>query len=78
MYKRLQTNDVKIYDRVSHRSFKVNRNDVNVAKTKKYCIGPHVWVHPWACNKTPGYYGVFLTTQKTWNMITKTDRRTWK
>ena len=81
MNKVFQPNDVKIYDRMSHRSFTVNRNDINVAKTRrvsKWRIEPIVCVHDSAFLKTPGYSGFFFASKKTWNMITKTDRKTWR
>lgn len=76
--KRFSTNDVRIYDRWSHRSYAVNRRDVNVAKSRKFGDCMYIWVRDWSREKTPGYSGMFAVYKKTWDMITKTDRRTWK
>jgi len=76
------SNTISIYDVVSHRSFYINANDVNVTRTKKenadklwmHC---YVHVHESAKTKTPCKLGYFITSNKTLEKIIRKPRKQW-
>jgi len=78
------TNDVKIYDIMAHRSFWVNRGDINVKATitqyRKFGKNGDKWlvyVHPKAVKKTPNHVGCFQVGASTFDKITTKPRREW-
>lgn len=81
------TNDVKIYDIVSRRSFTVNRKDIDVKHTILHG-GPYlespvhkpvmaVFVHDRAKKKTPRHSGIFFVSNRTYSRITTVPRKDW-
>lgn len=75
------SNTVSIYDVVSHRSFYINANDVNVMRTKKgadkHWMHCYVYVHESAKTKTPCHLGYFITSNKTLEKIISKPRKQW-
>lgn len=86
-----EPNGFKIYDIIAHRSFWVNRRDIDVAATKKRGgpLCPRSWkdarsklhyivfVHEWANKKTPHYEGRFAVPEKTYMKIITVPRKDW-
>ena len=86
-----KTNDFKIYDIIAHRSYIVNRNDIDIASTVKYgypyvecidckkyrCGYALIYTYNYAKKKTPNYLGRFAVSDKTYEKITTIPRKNW-
>lgn len=79
-----ESNDVKIYDVRMHRSFWVNRNDIDVTATIKHGYPDMVWtnygyvfVRDWAIKKTPNSYGFFAVSARTYEKFSTVPRKDW-
>lgn len=79
-----EPNNVKIYDVTMHRSFWVNRKDVDVTATIKHGY-PDTWltnhgyvfVRDWAIKKTPNYCGYFTVSVRTYEKFSTVPRKDW-
>lgn len=68
---------MKIYDIISHRSYEVDPEDVNVYATRK-SSGHFIWLHECAAKyKLPYGTGQICPSEKVWKKIANEHRTNW-
>lgn len=76
------SDEIRIYDIVAHKTYRVDKRDINITKTKLnwwniWWNGYSVHVHSWAYDKTPKKCGYFIVSEAVRERLISSPRKSW-